>query len=48
MIGAMKRLFGKADKLPSKLSYTDARDLLEDQSAELRSSLAGQIGRAHV
>lgn len=42
MFGAMKRLFGKADKLPSKLSYTDARDLLEDQSAELRTSLAGR------
>lgn len=42
MFGAMKRLFGKADKLPEELSYTDARDLLEDQSAELRSDLAAR------
>lgn len=42
MFGAMKRLFGKADKLPEGLSYTDARELLEDQSAELRSNLAAR------
>lgn len=40
MFGSMKRLFGRAGKLPSKLSYDDARDLLESHSDELRISLA--------
>lgn len=42
MFGSMKRLFGRAGKLATKLSYDDARDLLESHSNELRSSLAGR------
>lgn len=42
MFGPLKRMFGKAGSLPRKLSYDAARELLESQSAQLRSDLASR------
>lgn len=42
MFNSLKRVFGKAEILPEKLAYDEARDLLESQSTAIRSSLASR------